>query len=572
METLSTKLTLDMLAENVPGAFLAYRATGEGEILFASRELVNLFDCESIDDFMKFTGGSFATLVYPEDIEEVQRTIWDQVNASDGYDYVKYRIITKNGEIRNVENWGRLVCDPELGDIFCVYLHDEESRDKLLSIAGREEDAARRLEKHETDDLTGLTNLRGFRAKAPKLIRRVLEEGANGGKVFCVFLNIRNFRTYNETYGFAGGDRMLRSIARILQETFPASDVLARFADDHFAVVTSQDDLEERLARMAARVNNIRRGVIVEMKAGVYEVTDAGMDISLICDYAKLASDSIKQDYGVSFRLYDGKVSENVALQNYIVTHFENALSSGQIRIFYQPVVNVETGEVVSQEALARWETIKYGMIPPSDFIGVLEDQHLIHKLDAFIVDSVCEELHRRIKAGLPAAPVSLNLSRLDFELTDVVQTAEDAVAQWPIPKDLLRFEITESVIAMDMNALKREANRLRKHGFKVWMDAFGSGYSSLNVLKDFDLDGLKIDMDLVRSCNANEKASVIISAVIAMAKQLGIHALSKGVETQEQLDFLKGAGCKLAQGYLLGRPEPSPAGEIGPRLKGAKA
>ena len=182
-----------------------------------------------------------------------------------------------------------------------------------------------------------------------------------------------------------------------------------------------------------------------------------------------------------------------------------------------------------------------------------------MHKLDGYVIRKVCAELKRRTERGEESVPVSLNLSRLDFELTDIVRVIDDAVDEYKVPKDMLRFELTESLIAVDMEAMKHEAARLREHGFKVWMDAFGAGYSSLKVLKDFALDGLKIDMDMIKSIN-DDRAHIIVSAIINMAKQLGMPALSKGVETKEQLDFLKKAGCELAQGYLFGRPAPAPS------------
>ena len=187
----------------------------------------------------------------------------------------------------------------------------------------------------------------------------------------------------------------------------------------------------------------------------------------------------------------------------------------------------------------------------------MLEEHHLVHKLDGFVIRKVCAELRGRLDAGKEIVPVSLNLSRLDFELTDVVRLIEDAVSEYGIPKGMLTFELTESLVAVDMEAMSREAERLREHGFKVWMDAFGAGYSSLKVLKDFALDGLKIDMEMIRSVN-DERALVIVTSVIGMARKLGIPALSKGVETREQLEFLKKAGCDLAQGYLFGRPAPA--------------
>ena len=544
-------ITLEKISAHMPGALIVYRDNDAEEIIFASEEIARIFECDSVSDFMKFTGGSFATVVYPEDIEEVEHIIRKQIATTGGHDYVTYRIITKNGDIKKIEDWGHLVDDEELGRVFYVYLHDMNLRENLTQISGQaklpEPKAA------TTDELTGLVNLRGFRVQAPAVIKDFFRRG---GKPNCIYFNIRNFHTYNETYGFAGGDRMLKSIARIIQETFPQG-LLARFGEDHFVVITAQDDLKEKINRMSIRVNNLRRGVVVEMKAGVYPIKSGDMDISVICDCAKIACDSIKHEYGTNVQVYDGRMDEKVQLQEYIISSFQEAMDEGRLQIFFQPVVDVKTGKTASVEALTRWQDPVYGRLAPANFLYVLEEQRLIHRLDTFVINKVCEELRRRKEKGEELVPVSLNLSRLDFELTDVVRVIEDAAAKNNIPDDLLRFELTESLIAVDMDAMKRESERLRQHGFKVWMDAFGSGYSSLKVLKDFTLDGLKIDMEMIRSVD-DERANIIISAVIDMARKLGIPALSKGVETQEQLEFLKKAGCDLAQGYLFGRPAPA--------------
>ena len=308
---------------------------------------------------------------------------------------------------------------------------------------------------------------------------------------------------------------------------------------------------------MSVRISNLRRGVVVEMKAGIYAIKTPNMDISVICDCAEIACDSIKHEYGTNAQEYDGKMDEKLQLQEHIISTLETAMKDGDIKIYFQPVVDVRTGKTASVEALTRWEDKKYGRMSPANFLYVLEEQRLIHKLDTFVINKVCEEMKRRKENGGELVPVSINLSRLDFELTDVVRVIEDAVRKNDLPDDLLRFELTESLIAVDMDAMKRESERLRQHGFKVWMDAFGSGYSSLKVMKDFSLDGLKIDIDMIRSVD-DRRAKVIISAVIDMAKKLGIPALSKGVETREQLEFLRDAGCDLAQGYLFGRPAPA--------------
>ena len=542
-------ITLNKIAANMPGTLLVYRANPAEEIIFVSDDIVNIFECDSVQDFMRFTGGSFANIVYPEDVEEVSEIIKHQISATGGYDYVTYRIITKNGRIKRVEDWGHFVHDDELGDLYYVYLHDMNLREKLTGISGQ---VIPEPQEHNTDDLTGLANMKYFKAKAPDVIAKFLKDGKLAS---CIYFNVRNFHTYNETYGFSGGDRMLRSIGRILQETFPYG-LVSRFEDDHFLVITSQGDLRDKIKRMSVRINNIRRGVIVEMKAGIYAIKDSSMEIGIIIDCARLACESIKREYGTTVQYYEGKMDEIVHLQEHILSTFQRSLDSGNIKVYFQPVVDVASGKISSYEALTRWDDPDYGRLSPVNFLYVLEEHSMIHKLDSFVIRKVCEELKRLAAKGEELVPVSLNLSRLDFELTDIVRVIDDTVKEYGVPQELLRFELTESLIAVDMDAMKHEAERLRQHGFHVWMDAFGAGYSSLKVLKDFALDGLKIDMDMIRAID-DERSHIIVSAIIEMAKKLGIPALSKGVETKEQLEFLKNAGCTLAQGYLFGRPAP---------------
>ena len=542
-------ITIEKLAANLPGTLLVYRANENEDIIFVSDDITNIFECDSVQDFMRFTGGSFANIVYPEDVEEISSIIKEQIAATGGYDYVTYRIITKNGRIKRVEDWGHFVHDDELGDLFYVYLHDMDLREQLTRISGQ---VIPEPQEHNTDDLTGLANMRYFKSKAPELISKFIADGKTPS---CIYFNIRNFHTYNETYGFSGGDRMLRSIGRILQESFPYG-IVSRFEDDHFIVITAQEDLPEKIKRMSVRINNIRRGVIVEMKAGIYAIKDSSMEIGVIVDCARLACEGIKREYGTTVQYYDGRMDERVQLQDHILATFNEAISSGRVKVYFQPVVDVASGKLSSYEALTRWDDPEYGKLSPASFIYVLEEHHMIHKLDSFVIRKVCEGLKRRMTHDEEMVPVSLNLSRLDFELTDIVRVIDDAVKEFGIPQNMLRFELTESLIAVDMEAMKHEAARLREHGFNVWMDAFGAGYSSLKVLKDFALDGLKIDMDMIRSID-DERAIIIVSSIIEMAKKLGIAALSKGVETREQLEFLKQAGCDLAQGYLFGRPAP---------------
>ena len=544
-------ITLEKLSANMPGALLVYKKNEDEEIVFVNQEIAKIFECDSVNDFMKFTGGSFATIVYPEDLEKVEASVNSQVSAT-GYDYVVYRIITKNGNIKTVEDWGHLVHDDKLGDLYYVYLNDTAAG-KFSEDTAQTNDLADSVI-NTTDDLTGLLNMNSFKKQAPKLIENLF---ANGNEPHCIYFNIRNFRTYNEIYGLAGGDRMLKSFARILTDVFPDSP-LSRFDKDHFVVIAPKKDLLEKINRMSTRINNLRRGAAVEMKAGVYAIGDLSLDISVICDCARFASESTKHEYGKSVQFYDGKIDEKAKLQHYIIEAFPKALENGEIQVYLQNVIDINTGKPASAEAFTRWEDAKHGRLSPLEYIYVLEENHLIHKLDTFVINEIAKEIKRRQDLKSPeAVPVSINLSGLDFELTNVVQVIEDAIREHEISPDMLLFEITESLIAVDMEAMQREAQKLRDHGFKVWMDAFGTGYSSLKVLKDFPLDGIKIDIDMIKLGDNTERGAIIIESMIELAQKLRIPALAKGVETQEQLAFLQSIGCTLAQGYLFGRPKP---------------
>lgn len=242
-------------------------------------------------------------------------------------------------------------------------------------------------------------------------------------------------------------------------------------------------------------------------------------------------------------------------LRKYIIENIDRAVAEGWITVFYQPVVRTLTGEICGMEALARWIDPDFGMISPLYFIGILEEAKLIHKLDCYMIEKICEDFERICNSNYPTGSVSFNLSRLDFSLCDIHTVIEDAVKKHQVPREALRIEITESTLEADSKLMHGVIDKFWERGLRVWMDDFGSGYSSLNVLKDYHFDTLKIDMVFLRSFDPRSRE--IIRAVVDMAKRIGIHTLAEGVETAEQLEFLKNIGCEKAQGYYIGRPMP---------------
>lgn len=246
---------------------------------------------------------------------------------------------------------------------------------------------------------------------------------------------------------------------------------------------------------------------------------------------------------------------EGRALSDYIVSNIDRAISEGWIRTYYQPIARTLTGEICGMEALARWIDPEYGLIFPDKFITALEDAGLIYKLDACIIENTCRDYADSMKAGKDPVTVSFNLSRLDFKLCDIYEIIENAIQKNKIPRDAICIEITESMADTEEFHMHEVINKFLSYGYCVWMDDFGSGYSSLNVLKDYSFDTLKIDMVFLR--NFNTRSREIIKSVVDMSKRIGIHTLAEGVETKEQFDFLRAIGCEKAQGYFIGRPAP---------------
>ncbi len=242
-------------------------------------------------------------------------------------------------------------------------------------------------------------------------------------------------------------------------------------------------------------------------------------------------------------------------LNEYIAQNIDLALNSGWIKVYYQPVIRTLTRQLCGAESLARWNDPVFGFLRPDQFIDALEESNQIHKLDCWIVDKVCSDIAERIAKGQDVVPVSVNFSKLDFENCDMLQVVEHAVAQHDIPKDYIHIEITESMIVADEALMTHIIDSFRSAGYEVWMDDFGSGYSSLNLLKDYHFDTIKMDMAFLSAFT--DRSKIIMTSAITMAKNIDIMTLAEGVENEEQANFLRSIGCGKLQGYLYGPPMP---------------
>ena len=291
----------------------------------------------------------------------------------------------------------------------------------------------------------------------------------------------------------------------------------------------------------------------MDLYVGICEA-DTDSDILDAIEKAKLACNIQKKKGDKFIRQYDEDLHRTLMLHNYVVNHIDDAITNGYIKVYYQPVVRTITGTFCGMEALARWIDPEQGFLNPGEFIGALEESKQIHKLDSHVIELVCREMRDQLDQGNPVVPVSFNLSRLDFTGCDIFEVVEGILERYKIERDYIRVEITESIMASD-SYIQHEIERFRLVGYEVWMDDFGSGYSSLNTLKDYKFDELKIDMAFLS--NFNEVSRTIISSMVRMAKSLGLKTLAEGVETKEQMEFLKSIGCEKVQGYYYGKPQP---------------
>lgn len=403
------------------------------------------------------------------------------------------------------------------------------------------------------DDLTGIHNIFYFNQETEKLLKD--PEVDISGKVF-LFLNVENFKTYNDQFGYQAGNEYLTALALLICDVFPG-DIVARQSDDHFVVFTDTDKTEEKTELVRGRVRGNESEVYLELKVGAYHPKSRDTDPRVAIDCARYACSLIKNKFGRNYMEYNENVDSEFHKRQYIVNHIDRAVQNGYIKVYYQPVVWSDSKELCGLEALARWDDPTYGFLSPGVFIPVLEEYRQIHKLDACIFEQVCKDMREGFDAGKRIVPVSLNFSRLDFELMDAVGLLEELVSRYDIPKDYIHVEVTESALTENMGVLEEAMKRIREDGFALWLDDFGAGYSSFNVLKDYSFDVLKIDMTFLKGFEKNEKSPIILNAIIRLAESIGMMSLTEGVETEEVAEFLEKAGCGRLQGYLYGKPMP---------------
>ncbi|MEE3488109.1 MAG: EAL domain-containing protein [Bulleidia sp.] len=405
---------------------------------------------------------------------------------------------------------------------------------------------------HEKDPLTDLYNRSYYQEHAWEKI----DEAFSAGKKATIFsMNIHGFHDYNSMYGFEAGDMLLQHLSDSLRNEFP-DGLLSRDMADHFIGVVIGDDIQARIKGIHESMHLLQKQTTLQLLTGLYEVKDLPQkkDSAVITKYLDNADAAMKSMFGqplVDTVYFNEKLQKEAELRIYVLEHIDEAVEKGWIQTYYQPCIDIHTGKLYQYEALARWIDPMHGYLRPDQFIPVLENNYLVYKVDFKVLENAC----RTMQETGHLFPVSFNLSRTDFESADVLKNIVDISDHYGISRSFLHAEITESAMNNDNNVIRKAIDDLHGIGCEVWMDDFGSGFSSLNVLKDYPFDVIKIDMVFMR--NFSKRSEDVVKAVTGMNKELGLRTLCEGVETKEQMDFLHSIGCDIAQGYLFSKPLP---------------
>jgi len=525
-----------------------------------------------VDDFVshvrKYDGTwerYVSKFVHPDDAERVLK-VFERENVE--------KELKKNGEI--VCNY-RVLLDKEIYHLQVKYIYvpktdvydsfivsgyrgiddiiaAEEEYNRNLQAAISEVNATKEtLSVLEIDDLTGLYTRQAFLKRAADTLIRNSAVEYN-----LLITDFEDFKIINDQYGTKVGDDLLKWYGGYLKDTVDESTLVGRYAGDQFAILARKDVMDERKVGLSATVGTIQPPLLpaVVVKAGIYENIKHDQAITVLCDRAHMALKSIKHQYGKNVAVYDEKVKKHMEMQRHIELGMHKAIDDEQFRVFYQPKHNSKTGELVGAEALIRWEHPDYGFMSPSEFIPLFEKSGFVTEADCYVWEHTCENLKKWKEKGLDLVPISVNASRMDFLHKDFLDRLDDAVCRNEVSKELLHIEVTETIMTEEIEPLVETLTAFKKKGYKIELDDFGVGYSSLNILSTLPIDVVKLDMSFMRQFK-DIKKSKILAACIELAKNLGLKTISEGVETKEQIEMLNGMGIDSVQGYYYSKPLP---------------
>ena len=405
------------------------------------------------------------------------------------------------------------------------------------------------------DALTGIFNRKGFYAYTREMIDQHPEVQ------FClIYWNIRRFKVVNNMFGWHTGDEILVQLAESMKKELKNElATYGRVERDNFICCVPIEVISEgrwmKMGNLSYQVGDL--DYHFSCCYGIYKITDPSLSISEMGDKARIAMETVKDNYMCSYAWFDEGMWNSLLEEQKLNSDFKHAISQKQFMVYYQPVCRTEDGKVIAAEALVRWKHPKRGLISPGIFISLFEKNGFISILDRYVWNAVCKMLRGRIDRGQEVVPISINVSKVEFCNAHICEDIRNIVKSYHLPTELIRIEITETAYSDNPSQVQEAVKKLHDYGFVVLMDDFGSGYSSLNILKDLPIDVLKIDMKFLDGFETSQKSAIILEAVIRMAKWMNLRVVAEGVEDRKEWDYLKSMECDLVQGFYFYRPMP---------------
>ncbi len=432
-----------------------------------------------------------------------------------------------------------------------VFSYLDQKRDAILHMRSDVTDAYAM----QFDPVSGLYNRHQFQREARNLLDAHPER-----RFLFVRFDIDNFRVFNDLYGVSAGNRLIASIKDLIVTFHTPLSICGHIDADHFACLLPEDDyhLVPTIEKIRKWLKSHNPDFDFSPKVGVYAVEDPALDVATMSDRALLALNSIKRKYNVHLARYTEEMRERMLGEQEIVNEMSHALENGEFVPYLQPQYDYRTGAMIGAELLLRWNHPRKGLLMPKDFVPIFERNGFITQIDKHIWATACQTQRRWLDMGFSIVPLSVNVSRVDINDPDLCHTLRRLIEQYDLNANHLRIEITETAYVRHPEQLIETVKKLREMGFLVEMDDFGSGYSSLNMLRDVEVDVLKLDMSFLRDYKTTRRGDCILRSVIRMARLLKIPVVAEGVETREQAEYLAHVGCRLMQGYFFAHPMPA--------------
>ncbi|MDE6731784.1 MAG: EAL domain-containing protein [Oscillospiraceae bacterium] len=540
---------LQTVFNNAPGgiSFSERDDNGRFHTVFISRGLAKMLGFSSIEECLAVISQNPSYGITTNDTMTIKRLISEVPEDGGSFKYA-FRVDINNGHVL----WVSMRCQLTYGDNGKVNMYSFITN---LTKEKRYEDELRTAAYYDT--LTGLYNRHAFL----KTARETIDE--NPLTQFSLMrLNIGSFKVVNDLLGRDVGDKVLTVIANAVRELFTNRGIYARFFADNFLVLTPYNErgVHPRTLLAAVQKAVAESGLLsheIQYYIGVYTITDRSMSIENMADRAAIACRSINGSFQEHIAYYDEKMRLAMLEEQSVVDDSRRALQNGEFCVYYQPVYGIKAKKFVSAEALVRWNHPTKGMINPGKFVPVFEKNGFIAELDLYVLEQVCVYMKWRRDNNLPQFPISVNISRMSLYDPKLYETISGITDKYEIDPKFFRIEITESAYNDNPAQLLETIGKLRGKCYPVLMDDFGSGYSSLNTLKDIPIDVLKLDMKFMQGFEKNGKVGTIVTSVARMSKWLNIPLLAEGVETKAQFDFLSSVGCAYIQGFYFARPVP---------------